>query len=118
MGEFGAVLQNEPIDVSGEFFRQENHFFVADRLDGFDPGNASGGIRWKSLALKQRVSYHQLTLQLEDYKIWEDLPPGEYEDDQALPFVLSFVTPRAVRLRLAARPDLSPEEASLMLAGK
>src|SRR5215210_4040867 len=117
MGEFGTVLQNEPVDVSEEFSRQENHFFAADRLEWFDPDDASGEIHWKSLALKQRVSYHQLTLQFEDYKVWEDLPPGEYEDDQDLPFSVSFVTPRTVRLRVAARPATSPDESSLMLDG-
>jgi alpha-D-xyloside xylohydrolase len=37
MGEFGVVFQNEPVDVSEEFSRQENHFFVGDRIEEFDP---------------------------------------------------------------------------------
>jgi alpha-D-xyloside xylohydrolase len=118
MGEFGVVFQNEPVDVSEEFSRQENHFFLGDRIEEFDPDAASGNICWKSLSLKQRVSYHQITLQLEDYEVWEDLPPGEYEDDRALPFDLSFVTPRTVRLRLAARPEGCRGEPTLMLVGE
>jgi hypothetical protein len=102
MGEFGTVFQNEPVDVSEEFSKQENHFFVGERVEDFDPVSASGRVLWKGLALKQRVSYHQHTLQFEDYKVWEDLPPGEYEDDRSLPFDLSFVTPRTVR-RLPGR---------------
>jgi alpha-D-xyloside xylohydrolase len=66
----------------------------------------------------QRVSYHQLTLQFEDHKVWEDLPPGEYEDDRALPFSLSFVTPRTLRLQIAARPEIYSDEPSLMLDGE
>ena len=115
MGEFGVVFQNEPVDVSEEFSRQENHFFVGDRIEEFDPESASGKICWKSLALKQRVSYHQITAQFEDYRTWEDLPQGEYEDDRALPLDLSFVTPRTVRLRLAARPEGWRTESTLML---
>src|SRR5215216_6269959 len=115
MGEFGVVFQNEPVDVSEEFSRQENHFFVGDRVEEFDPESASGKICWESLALKQRVSYHQITAQFEDYRIWEDLPPGEYEDDRTLPFDLSFVTTRTVRLRLAARPEGCRGEPTLML---
>jgi alpha-D-xyloside xylohydrolase len=118
MVEFGVVFQNEPVDVSQEFSRQENHFFLGDSIEEFDPESASGKICWKSLALKQRVSYHQITTQFEDYKTWEDLPPGEYEDDRALPFDLSFVTPRAVRLRLAARPEGVRGEPTLMLVGE
>src|SRR5215208_7547482 len=115
MGEFGVVFQNEPVDVSEEFSRQENHFFVGDRVEEFDLESASGKICWESLALKQRVSYHQITAQFEDYKIWEDLPPGEYEDDRALPFDISFVTTRTVRLRLAARPEGCRGEPTIML---
>jgi len=44
MGEFGVVFQNEPVDVSEEFSRQENHFFVGDRVEEFDPKSASGKI--------------------------------------------------------------------------
>src|SRR3712207_6515935 len=118
MGEYGVVFQNEPIDVSGEFARQENHFFVGSKVLEFDPRSASGKMLWKGRSLTQRVSYHQLTLQFEDYKVWEDLPPGEYEDDQALPFSLSFVTPRTLRLQIAARPEIYSDEPSLMLDGE
>ena len=105
MKEYGAALQNQPVDVSEEFSKQQNHFLVGSKVSEFDPDAASGKILWKGLALKQRVSYHQLTLQFEDYKVWEDTPPEEYEDEQALPCLLSFVTPRTVRLRMAARPQ-------------
>ena len=80
MKEYGAALQNQPVDVSEEFSKQQNHFFVGSKVSEFDPDAASGKILWKHLALKQRVSYHQLTLQFEDYKVSEDTPPDEYED--------------------------------------
>jgi alpha-D-xyloside xylohydrolase len=117
MKEYEAALQNQPVDVSEEFAKQQNHFFVGSKVSEFDPNTAFGKILWKGLALKQRVSYHQITLQFENYKVWEDTPPEEYEDEQALPFSLSFVTPRTVRLRMAARPEMHPAVASLMLDG-
>jgi alpha-D-xyloside xylohydrolase len=117
MQDYEAALQNDPVDVSREFARQSNHFFIGSKVSEFDPREASGRILWKGLALKQRVSYHQLTLQFEDFRVWEDLPPGEYEDDQDFTFSLSFVTPRTARLRVAARPGTSFDEPSLMLAG-
>ena len=101
MRQFANAVQNQPIDVSEEF----------------DRNSASGKIRWKGQALKQRVSYHQLTPKLEDYKVWEDTPPGEYEDDQDLPFSVSFVTPRTVRLQLSTQVAEIPKEGSLMLKG-
>jgi alpha-D-xyloside xylohydrolase len=114
--EYEAAFQNQPVDVSEEFTKQQNHFFVGSVVQEFDPETASGEILWRGLALKQRVSYHQLTLQFEDYKVWEDTPPEEYEDEQALPFSLSFVSPKTVRLRLAARARGIKDEPSLMFA--
>jgi len=115
MKEYEAAFQNQPVDVSEEFTRQRNHFFVGSVVRGFDPDTASGEVLWRGLALKQRVSYHQLTLQFEDYKVWEDTPPEEYEDEQALPFSLSFVTSKTVRLWLSARARGIHDEPSLML---
>jgi alpha-D-xyloside xylohydrolase len=117
MKEYEAAFQNQPVDVSEEFTKQQNHFFVGSVVQEFNPQTASGEILWRGLALKQRVSYHQLTLQFEDYKVWEDTPPEEYEDEQALPFSLSFVTPKTVRLRLAARASGVHDKPSLMFAG-
>ncbi len=118
MKEHSTILQNQPVDVSEEFATQLNHFFIGSKVSEFDPHSASGEIFWKSLALKQRVSYHQLTFQFEDYRVWEDTPPGEYEDDRTLPFSISFVTPRTVRLRVAARPGEIPSPPTLMLDGE
>jgi alpha-D-xyloside xylohydrolase len=84
--EYEATLQNQPVDMSEEFTKQQNHFFAGSVVREFNPQTASGEILWRGLSLKQRVSYHQLTLQFEDYKVWEDTPPKEYEDEQALPF--------------------------------
>src|SRR5215204_5763630 len=69
MKEYEAAFQNQPVDVSEEFTKQQNHFFVGSVLQEFDPQTASGKILWRGIALKQRVSYHQLTLQFEDYKV-------------------------------------------------
>src|SRR5918911_462455 len=118
MRHYANIVQNQPIDMSEEWSKQENHFFIASKIEEFDRGSLSGKIRWKGQALKQRVSYHQLTPQLEEYKVWEDAPPGEYEDEQDLPFSVSFISPRAVRLQMSAQIAALREEASLVLDGE
>src|SRR5215212_2088639 len=119
MSEYAVSFQNQPVDVSEEFAKQESHFFLGSRVDEFDQRSATGKILWKSMALKQRVSYHQVTLPLEDYRVWRDVPPEEYQDDRDLPFSISFITPKTVRLRLAARPEMiNYEPFSLMLDGE
>src|SRR5919202_5681706 len=118
MRHYANIVQNQPIDMSEEWSKQENHFFIASKIKEFDRGSLSGKIRWKGQALKQRVSYHQLTPQLEDYKVWEDAPPGEYEDEQDLPFSVSFITPRTVRLQMSTQISALREAPSLMLDGE
>jgi alpha-D-xyloside xylohydrolase len=118
MRHYANNVQNQPIDMSEEWTKQENHFFIASKIEEFDRSSLSGKIRWKGQALKQRVSYHQLTPQLEDYKVWEDAPPGEYEDEQDLPFSVSFISPRTVRLQMSAQIAALREEPSLMLDGE
>src|SRR5215203_1224976 len=116
MKEYETAFQNQPVDVSEEFAKQQNHFFVGSQVTEFDPQTALGEILWKGLALKQRVSCHQPTLQFDEYTVWEDTPPEEYEDEQSLPFSLSFVSPKTVRLRVAARARGIHDEPSLMFA--
>jgi alpha-D-xyloside xylohydrolase len=118
MRQFANTAQNQPIDMSEEFVKQENHFFIGSKIEEFDRISASGKIRWKGQALKQRVSYHQITPQFEDYKVWEDTPPGEYEDEQDLPFSVSFITPRTMRLQMDTQIAALRKGASLMLDGE
>jgi hypothetical protein len=110
-----VTFQNDPVDPAAEFGKQQNHFFVAERAERLDPGRAAGELIWKRMSLAQRVSYHQVTLQLEDLAVWRDQPEEEYEDERASPFALEFVSPRCVRLRLAARPGPLGEGRSPML---
>ena len=109
------TFQNDPVDPSVEFRKQHNHFFVAERAERVDPDRAAGELLWKRMSLAQRVSYHQVTLQLEDYAVWRDMPEEEYLDEQAFPFALDFISPRCVRLRVAVRPGELGDGDSLML---
>jgi alpha-D-xyloside xylohydrolase len=110
------AFQNDPVDPAGEFRKQQNHFFVAERADSLDPIEARGELLWRRMSLIQRVSYHQVTLQLEDYAIWKDQPAEEYADEKTFPFRLDFISPRCVRVRVAARPDeLAEADGSIML---
>jgi alpha-D-xyloside xylohydrolase len=66
------AFQNDPVDPAAEFRKQQNHFFVAERAESLNPTEARGELLWRRMSLIQRVSYHQVTLQLEDYAVWED----------------------------------------------
>jgi alpha-D-xyloside xylohydrolase len=120
---------NQPRDVSTEFAKEENAHFVASRVEDFDRRAASGTIRWERYTLRQRMSFNQVTPlfertswagngdSFEEDKYAEEFPVGEYEKDHALPFSLSFVSPRTARLRMVTRPEPIRDEPSLMLDG-
>jgi hypothetical protein len=40
MEEYGTVLQNQPVDVSREFARQDNHFVIGSKVSEFAPPKA------------------------------------------------------------------------------
>ena len=56
MSEYAVSFQNQPVDVSEEFSKQESHFFLGSNVEEFDQQSATGKLWWKSMALKQRVS--------------------------------------------------------------
>jgi alpha-D-xyloside xylohydrolase len=97
-------LQNQPPDPSAPFGQQTSHFFIPVGMPGFDPAKGTGELHWKPMSLRQRISYHQATFELDDHAMWKDTPEHEYEDERTFPVKLSFVSPRTARLRLTARP--------------
>jgi alpha-D-xyloside xylohydrolase len=121
---------NQTPDVSQEFGKQENAFFLAMRMNDFDPKEATGSIEWRRHTLRQRMSFNQVTpifeetswqakgTSFEDDKYAEEFPVGEYEKDHILPFSLSFVSPRTIRIRLSTRSEALRDETSLMLDGE
>ena len=108
-------LQNQPPDPSDQFGRQNSHFFIPVGMPGFDPIEGTGEVHWKPMSLRQRISYHQATYELDDHVVWKDTPEHEYEDERTFPFKVSFVNPRTARLRLAARPTSFNDGPSPML---
>lgn len=129
MRNYDFPYLNQTPEVSADFAKEENAFFVADRVSEFDPDSAAGTLEWVRHVLRQRMSFNQVTPLLEqatwspkgasfeDDKYAEEFPAGEYEKDVSLPFSLSFVSPRTVRLRLSTSTALPAEEQSLMLDG-
>ncbi len=107
---------NKAVDVSEEFARLENHSFIAANVTAFDPVSGQGTLCWKRHGRKTRMAFDQIVVPLEEAKAWE-FPP-EYPQDPALPFDISFVTPRTIRVRLHARAGAVAESPSLMLASE
>ena len=106
-------MLNAPIDVSKEFDRVENIYFNSTKIAQIDPQGLAGQIEWKRYSRKLRTSFNQVLFPFEETIAWE-FPP-DYGEEKLLPFDISFVSPRTIRIRMAAKSAVLKDEPSLIL---
>jgi alpha-D-xyloside xylohydrolase len=107
------------VDVGLDFRQPYQTLFAASRLTAFDPNTGRGTLQWDRYTLRPSLNFNKVDLGYARATTTE-FPGTEYDRDPALPFDISFVSPRTLRLRFSTR-DLSPVamqgEPSIMLAG-
>lgn len=113
MREHDFPILNNPIDVSKEFAKLENIYFNSTRILNFNPVEAAGSIEWKRYGRKVRTSFNQILLPYEETIAWE-FPP-EYGEEKVFPFNISFISPKTIRIRMAAGSNGVQNETSLIL---
>ncbi|HZB44699.1 MAG TPA: TIM-barrel domain-containing protein [Pyrinomonadaceae bacterium] len=111
-----AQVLNDPVDVGQDFQRMEQVYFVGSKVTDFDPATGQGLLQWDRYVRGTTLSFNKIDVTLGRGKGTE-FPGTEYDQDPRLPFSITFVSPRAVRLRFHTRPAPAPDGASLMLAG-
>ncbi|MEY4489960.1 MAG: hypothetical protein RIQ79_2468, partial [Verrucomicrobiota bacterium] len=111
----GTVL-GDAIDPSVDFTKVESVYFQADNLTAFDAATGAGSLEWKRNA-RQAVAQFQMVARGFVGAKKNEFPGSQYDENPALPFQLSFVSPRTIRLRMSSRNFPLRDEASLMLAG-
>jgi alpha-D-xyloside xylohydrolase len=109
----GSVM-NDAVDVSDDFKKLESTCFMADRLAGFDAATGAGTLVWNRCHRTVEYSFEQMNRGFVRVKTG-DFPASQYDENPALPFQISFVSPRTVRLRIATRDFPLRDEPSLML---
>jgi alpha-D-xyloside xylohydrolase len=109
-------LIGDPVDVSEDFTKPENVYFVAGRVTEIDAASGTGKIEWKRH--RRRVS---LDFNHSGFGFTPDTSnefPPDYAQHPVTPFSIEFVNARTIRFRMATRDLTAPPEASLMLAGE
>ncbi len=107
---------NQPPDPRQDFLESDAYLFVATKLVSFDPATGSGALTWERHRRKPRIAFNHMTMPLEAVQDWE-FPPA-YPVPKTLPFQISFVDERTIRIRLRTRPgDFSADQSSPMLQG-
>jgi alpha-D-xyloside xylohydrolase len=98
---FAQVL-NDPIDVSQDFQRMEQVYFVGAKVTNFNAATGAGALQWDRYLRNTRLSFNKLDVGIAKGRATE-FPGTEYDQDPQLPFSITFVTPRTLRLRFATR---------------
>ena len=109
----------DPVDVGLDFRKPYQPAFVASRLTTFDPASGRGLLQWDRYSLQSSMSFNKMDIVYQRAQSSE-FPASEYDRDPALPFDITFVSPRALRLRFNTRdlPSVMMRgEPSVMLAG-
>jgi alpha-D-xyloside xylohydrolase len=114
----GAVSQvlNDPVDVGQEFQRMEQVYFVGSKVAGFDVAAGRGTLQWDRYLRSTTLSFNKIDVTLGRGRGTE-FPGTEYDQDPVLPFSITFVSPRTVRLRFSTHAEMPRDADSLMLAG-
>jgi alpha-D-xyloside xylohydrolase len=111
-----AQVLGDPPDVSQDFQKLENVYFIGSRVTSFDTATAQGNLQWDRYWRNSSLSFNKVDLQLSRGRATE-FPTTEYDQDPVLPFAISFVSPRTIRLRVSTRAVPLADAQSLMLAG-
>src|ERR1044072_3233699 len=111
-----AQVLGDPVDVSQEFQKMENVYFVGSRVTSFDTTTGQGTLQWDRYLRSTTLSSNKIDIGSRRGKATR-FPGTEYDQDPALPFSITFVSPRTIRLRMSTRAVPMSDGQSLMLAG-
>src|SRR5689334_14132742 len=111
-----AQVLGDPVDVSQDFQKMENVYFIGSRVSSFDAATGQGTLQWDRYLRNTTLSFNKIDIGLAR-GVATEFPGTEYDQDPSLPFAISFVSPRTIRLRFSTRAVPLSEGQSLMLAG-
>src|ERR1044071_2972764 len=111
-----AQVLGDPPDVSQDFQKMENVYFIGSRVTSFDTATGQGSLQWERYWRNTTLSFNKIDSTLIRGRATE-FPGTEYDQDPTLPFAVTFVSPRTVRLRFSSRSVPLSDGQSLMLTG-
>ncbi len=111
-----AQVLGDPVDVAQDFQKMENVYFIGAKVTSFDTATGQGNLQWDRYWRNTTLSFNKIDVGFVRGRGTE-FPGTEYDPDPTLPFAISFVSPRTVRLRLSTRAVPMTDGQSLMLAG-
>ncbi|MEP6786869.1 MAG: TIM-barrel domain-containing protein, partial [Acidobacteriota bacterium] len=111
-----AQVLGDPVDVSADFQGPNNVYFVGSRISNFDTKTGSGNLVWDRYLRNTTLSFNKIDVGLTKGRSTE-FPSTEYDENPSLPFTISFVNPRTIRLRFNSYTAPIQNSSSLILDG-
>ncbi len=111
-----AQVLGDPLDVSDDFHEAKNVYFVGSRIAGFDTRTGIGELTWDRYLLSTTLSFNKIDVGLSKGRSTE-FPATEYDENPSLPFSISFIDQRTIRLRFNSYPSAFDSRPSLILDG-
>ncbi|HZI87927.1 MAG TPA: TIM-barrel domain-containing protein, partial [Pyrinomonadaceae bacterium] len=111
-----AQVLGDPVDVSQDFQKMENIYFIGSKVTSFDTSTGQGTLQWDRYWRNTTLSFNKIDVGFVRGRATE-FPGTEYDQDPSLPFAVNFVSPRTIRLRFSTRPASLNDVQSMMLAG-
>ena len=124
LGSLAPAVQAAPpagssVDASEDFRDPASVHFIPAAVKSLDGKTGRGRLKWNRYQRSSNLSFNKIDVAYARAEA-NEFPASEYDRDPTLPFSISFVSPRTVRLRFATRPDgqvgNAGDERSLMLA--
>src|SRR5262245_29209064 len=84
----GAQVLGDPEDVSRDFQRPENVYFIGNRVADFDVASGAGNIVWDRYLRTTSLNFNKIDLGVAKGKATE-FPGSEYDENPSLPFAIS-----------------------------
>src|SRR5215471_19568303 len=90
-----AQALGDAVDVSQDFQKFENVYFIGSRLGSFDPATGQGTLQWDRYLRNTTLSFNKIDVGFARGR-GNEFPGTEYDQDPSLPFSISFVSPRTI----------------------
>lgn len=107
-------LQNEPIDLSKEFYSFTHTYFLADSLAQFDAATGTGILVYRRHEYSTRMAFNNMLGVLKPVGP-NEFPTAEYAVHPALPFQIEFTNERTLRIMASSGNRALTRDTSLML---
>src|ERR1700745_1238586 len=95
-----AKVPCDPVEGNQDFQKMEKVYFVGSRVASFDPATGQGTLQWDRYLRSTTLSFNKIDVPLGTGR-GSEFPGTEYDQDPVLPFSITFVSPRTVRLRFS-----------------